>query len=274
MRQLQKNPVRRRYSWVAVALLASAVTAGGLAVSAAAATYEGAPVRLGDGFARTVVQTDSADKPTSIAVMLSLEALRGLPETPNSETQEGEWPYLLQMPQAGPDTGFKAAVIDWNAHGHMPAGVYDVPHFDIHFYLTDAKYIEAITFVGPGDPAAKVRDTALIPVGYQLVAETAINKMGVHAIDTGGSEFHGTPFTATFIYGYHNGRLIFLEPMITRDFLLTSPDFAAKVKTPANVSLSGHYPTGYSARYDAARQGWLVALDGLEYRQPNFGGPE
>lgn len=246
--------------------LAAVVLAGGFAAEAAAATYHGAPVKVGDGYARVIVETDASDKPSEIAVLLSHGALNGLPATPNPDNKEGAWSYLLPMPEHESHTGFRTVLIDWMAQGHPPPHIYTVPHFDVHFYAAEAQDLERVAFRGPDDPAAKVTDPSLLPEGYQVIAETAVDKMGVHAIDTGAPEFHGKPFTATFVYGYYDGKLVFLEPMVARDFLLNEPDFAASVKKPAHVSLSGYYPTGYRVRYDPAAQAWRIALTGLEHR--------
>ena len=29
----------------------------------------------------------------------------------------------------------KWALLNWNPHGHIPPGIYDRPHFDVHFYM-------------------------------------------------------------------------------------------------------------------------------------------
>ena len=33
------------------------------------------------------------------------------------------------------DIPFKWVLLNWTPHGHIPPGVYDTPHFDVHFYL-------------------------------------------------------------------------------------------------------------------------------------------
>jgi hypothetical protein len=126
------------------------------------------------------------------------------------------------------------------------------------------KDVEAIKFTGPKDAAAKVSDKNLIAPDYQVVPDTAVNMMGVHAIDTTAPEFHGKPFTATFIYGYYKGKLIFLEPMITRAFLSGKPDVTLPVKTPAHYSSPGYYPAAYSVRYDANSKNFMIELQKLK----------
>jgi hypothetical protein len=110
-----------------------------------------------------------------------------------------------------------------------------------------------------------VSDQGLVPPHYKVIPETAINQMGVHAVNMDAPEFKGTPFTATFIYGYYQNRLTFLEPMVTRDFLKTRPRFAKPVETPAHYSSPGYYPTRYSVHYDAKLRGYLIELGGLKH---------
>jgi hypothetical protein len=42
------------------------------------------------------------------------------------------------------DVPFKWALLNWSAHGHIPAGVYDKPHFDVHFYIEPIENIFAL----------------------------------------------------------------------------------------------------------------------------------
>jgi len=244
--------------FLAAALL---VAAGG---SAQAATYKGAPVDIGNGTARVVVQTDKSGKPASVAVEMTEGALKGLPTTMNKKTKEGSWDYLLAMPKDGPKTGYTHVVIDWNPHGHPPPHIYSVPHFDFHFYGISSPAREKVSFTGPKDPAAVVSNAALVAPDYKVIPDTVVDKMGVHAIDTKAPEFNGKPFTATFIYGYHNGQLIFVEPMVTLAFLNTKPNMTEPVKTPAQYSLPGHYPSRYSVRYDEQKKVYVIGLDGLK----------
>jgi hypothetical protein len=253
----------------ATVFLATAGMAVGLAGTARAATYKGKSVAVGHGTARVVVRTNAAGAPESVAVELSSGALDGLPTTLNKETAEGEWEFDLPMPASGPKTGYRAVAVDWNPHGHPPPGIYTVPHFDFHFYAIDEAQVAKVAFTGPKDPAAVVADKGLIAPGYEVVPDTVVNKMGVHAVDTTAPEFHGKPFTTTFIYGYCKGRLIFVEPMVTRAFLESKPDITMPVKTPAHYSVSGYYPTSYSVRYDAGRKTYMVALGKLKHWQKN-----
>jgi hypothetical protein len=255
--------IYRISQWAGLLIIGASLVAAGSV--AKAATYEGTAVHVGKGIARVVVHTDKLGEPSSVAVVMTQEALKGLPTKLNKKSPEGSWEYPLPMPTHGPKTGYTEVVIDWNPHGHPPPHVYTVPHFDFHFYGISSAEVEKISFTGPTDPATKVSDTALIPPHYKVIPATAINQMGVHAIDTTAPELHGKPFTATFIYGYNKGQLIFLEPMVTRAYLLTKPNLSSPVQTPAQYSRTGYYPTNYSVRYDKQSNAYVVALGSLKH---------
>lgn len=231
-------------------------------VGAQAATYAGAPTAVGSGTSRVVVRTDAGGNPAAILLELSPGALRGLP--PNDKAN-GEWEYVLAMPR-GVATGIDHIAIDWNPHGHPPPQIYGAPHFDFHFYMVTRARQLAIAFPkGPKDPAAVVSDPALVAPMYRVFPDAAVPQMGVHAISLAAPELHHKPFTTTFLYGYYENRLIFLEPMITRAFLLSHPDVTMRLATPKKYSSAGWYPTKYVVRYDASRNVYVIALTGLRH---------
>ncbi|GGX89352.1 hypothetical protein GCM10007160_15900 [Litchfieldella qijiaojingensis] len=223
----------------------------------------GEPVAVGNGLARVVVTQDTGGIPTSIAVALTGGALEGLPAP---QPDQEAWLYLLPLPEGVSPTGYDHVLLDWNPAGHIPDGVYSVPHFDMHFYLINDAERQAITFLGPDrEQRLAPPNDSLVPAGYVVPPETAVERMGVHGVDPAGPEFQGQPFTHTFIYGYHAGQLIFLEPMVTLDFLRSRPDTTMPVKTPALYSLSGYYPTQYRVGFDPVHDEYRIELLGLRH---------
>jgi hypothetical protein len=87
--------------------------------------------------------------------------------------------------------------------------------------------------------------------------------MGVHWADTLATEYHGNPFDHTFIYGFHEGQMIFVEPMVTLAFLQGGSDFSGAVKQPAAFQTPGMYPRFYSVKHDARKHTITIALDSL-----------
>ena len=227
-----------------------------------AATYEGPPTSIGQGSARSFVTLDADGKPSTIGIRLSKSALDGLPA--EEPTDAIEWEYTLQLPPEAASSGYNHIGIDWNPHGHIPKGIYDKPHFDFHFYLIDDAARNKITAVGDDlAQAHKAPPAEFMPAGYVLPPGTEVPHMGAHAVDPKADEFTGKPFTKTFIYGYYGGKMIFLEPMVTKAFLETKPDALVTVAVPKKYSLHGYYPTQYGVKYDQAHGEYVISLANL-----------
>jgi hypothetical protein len=228
-------------------------------------TYLGQFTLMGNGTVRSFVTYGKNGKPSSLGVTFSESALSGLPE--KLPAGMPMWEYALALPAEARATGFDHISLDWNPQGHEPKGIYTKPHFDVHFYLTSRAERKKITFQG-ADKVSGARKPAakFFPAGYVLPPGTAVPNMGAHAIDAAAPELNGKDFTHTFLYGYHNGQVNFIEPMITRAFLKTKPSVTIPLKQPVAYPKRGYYPTSYSMKYDATRQEYTVSLDGLTLR--------
>jgi hypothetical protein len=217
-------------------------------------------VRIGQGTAHTVVRTGADGQLTAVSVLFTPGMLDGLPRA--ARDADPDFPYLLPMPTKGPRTVIDHVVIDWEAAGHPPPHVYDVPHFDFHFYLVSEVDQKSVAFKNDkesGDPSQQPAPE-LLPSGYTVPPGTAVSQMGVHAINPSAAEFHGEPFTATFVYGYYNKRQTFLEPMASLTFLKSKPSFSAPVIRPASYTKPGAYPSTYGVRYDNAHNVYEIKL--------------
>lgn len=231
----------------------------------------GTPVKVGNGMARTYVVLDakSGQSPLELGIALDQKALDGLPTAP------GEYSYDLALPAHAP-APYKFAELDWNPQGHVPPGVYTVPHFDFHFYTITQAARDAID---PADPnfaaeASNLPSGDLVPPYYIVPGPPpaiAVPHMGVHWLDVRSPELQGLlgnpagyrPFTETFIYGSWNGAFTFLEPMVTREYLLSHPDTTTAISVPARYAQSGWYPTTYHVVYDAQAKEYRIALSGM-----------
>jgi hypothetical protein len=173
--------------------------------------------------------------------------------------------------------------LDWNPKGH--GGPYTAPHFDFHFYRIPLAERDAID---PDTPeyaahAANLPPADELPAGYvssHLLmnlspAQASVPKMGLHWIDTKSPELppRNQPFTATFIIGSWDGKVIFDEPMITRDFILAQRDAATatdrRISVPAAQRYipAGFYMNGYRVSYDRQAREFRIALTGLAWRE-------
>ncbi len=273
----ERSSVAHAYSRVVKRRVAGALTVAlaGVALAAMVAcsddsptaanvqTLKGVDVAFGNGSARTEVQVQGTTV-VSVAVVLSENALDGLPaQLPPMTSQE----YILPLPAGTPTMVFNQVAVNWQPVGHPPMNIYTTPHFDVHFYLITPQQRDAITPADPAFAAKTARQPAPdeLPAGYTL-DPAAIPRMGVHAAATMGPEFHGAPFASTFIYGFYDGGMIFLEPMMTRAFLLSRPDTTISIVTPARYPKPGAYPTAYAYKYDSATRERRIELRGFVQR--------
>ena len=237
----------------------------------------GPPVKLGAGMARAYVVRNARDDDAALELGVALDArsLQGLSGDPAL--------LHLRLPARSPEP-YRFVMLDWNPGGHEPPGVYDVPHFDFHFYTVPEEDVAAID---PADPAFADEANNLptgdhVPPHYAVLAppglmpaDVAVPGMGVHWIDVRAPELQGMfgnpdgyePFTATFIYGSWDGRITFLEPMITRDFLLGHPDEVRELPQPAAYPAAGWYPAAYRITYDPQAREYRVALTELGWHE-------
>lgn len=271
--------------------LLALVASGWTAVHADPVTYEGDTVALGNGTVGTYLTLNADGTPMAIGVRFTETALEGLPAEPNNTTRcfdkngdgnleagvecAGEYEYMMAFPPEAANAGlpFKWMEVDWNAHGHGPPNVYDKPHFDTHFYMVDREQVDAIR---PGPcgividcedfkrAQATVPETYL-PAGYIDVG-AAVAAMGNHLVNPASPELADPPgpFTHTFIYGAYDGHITFMEPMMTRNFLLTKPDVCAPIAQPPDWGAPGQYPTKYCVRYVPEETAYTVSLEGFK----------
>jgi hypothetical protein len=88
--------------------------------------------------------------------------------------------------------------------------------------------------------------------------------MGNHLGDQAAHEFHGSPFTHTFMYGVYGGAVTFYEPMIAKSWLEQLAGAPANsctpIKQPAAWQSAGWYPTTYCIEYHPSQQHFTVSL--------------
>ncbi|WFE28138.1 hypothetical protein O7623_02710 [Solwaraspora sp. WMMD791] len=251
----------------------------------------GRPLPLGGATVRTYAQIEGT-VPRVIGITFPSSALSGLPtemtdrhhcfdvdgdgaiqemtECAGGHERELELPAALRRLPGVPLTW---ALVNWNPHGHGAPGVYDVPHFDFHFYIQPKAERDAIR-PGPCGIIVHcddfVRGTVPVPPQYLPADYTDLQMvevaMGNHLLDQTSPEWNGSPFTRTFIYGSYDGRISFLEPMITHSWLqglVTGQHSSAclPIKQPAAWQVAGWYPQQYCIRYRANRDDLTVSLE-------------
>lgn len=220
-------------------------------------TYFGQAVTLGNGDAKAWVSVNDNGTPRAVGINFSKDLLEGLPAEQTS--------IVLDFPAGKGKNFYTHATLDWNPEGHEPPGVYDKPHFDIHFYIISK---EARMAIGPNDSVqfANAPDSIYVPAGY-IHGPGGVPMMGAHWVDTMSPEFTGGTFTKTFIWGSYNGDFIFWEPMVTLDYFMSEPNDVVPLRQPSAFHKDGWYPTKYKVSYSSSDSMYTVALLNLKYHK-------
>lgn len=227
----------------------------------------GQPKKMGEGIIQSWIMTDSKGIPLSLGITLTEAALSGLPANSPSGSSFPTIEYEIALPEQITILPYKHIVVDWNPKGHIPIGVYDVPHFDFHFFMITPGERYRITAKGEDSARSnKKLPKQYTPSGYFLPRDTEEARMGSHWIYQMAPEFFMQSFTKTFVYGSYNGELIFLEPMVALSFLRLKQNTTHKIKLPFAYKEHGYYPTAYSIKYNQTRREYSVSLEGLIFR--------
>ena len=276
-----------------VAMFLTACASLGRGSTAPAARLLGGQTELGKGTVSSYAELNRQAEPTGIGVVFSPTALDELP-TGGSDfhhcfdrNRDGtidrateclhSYEYVIPLPDAVARRGdipFKWVLLNWNPVGHIPPGIYDVPHFDVHFYIEPIANIFAVVS-GPCGPefvrcdqfevAKQPPPANYVPPDFRDVDAVA-PAMGNHLIDLTGPEFNKQPFTRSWIYGVYGGRVIFYEEMVTRAVLLNKPQSCSPMKSPKAVATSGFYPTVSCLRHNAMTGETTVSLETFVFR--------
>jgi hypothetical protein len=239
----------RKIALLAVALVIAAV----MPACTGSKHLNGAKQKLGQGYIWSWTEHDVAGNLVRMGVTMTRGVLEGLPSA--YDQIEVPLPTEVSTPP------YVTTVVFWDPLGHGPQP-YSVPHFDFMFYFITS---EELGQISPGSDTTPVPARFRPPDYHAALAEPSV---GTHWGDTLAPEFHGKPFTATFVYGFEDGKMVFLEPMIAASFLGSEPAFSEAIEQPAAVEREGYYPTHYTVEYNRKDSTVTVALEGLTLRKP------
>jgi len=203
------------------------------------ATYKGAAQVIGNGKVYSWFKFKD-NIPASIGITFSKGALQNI-------THDSITVLVIALPaEAIGKTGFDHVYFDFSWTGHEPMGVYDVPHFDVHFMMQS----NAERSVIPAYSAAtatkfdNIPPYGIMPDIYSRLPQ-GVALMGTHWVDKTTPEFNNGKFTETLIMGSYDGKMTFLEPMVTLELLLTKPNITQNVPLPKKFAHAVYFPTKY-----------------------------
>ncbi|MDH3423297.1 MAG: hypothetical protein OEN00_09920, partial [Gemmatimonadota bacterium] len=205
----------------------------------------GPPAVLGAVVVSAYMQAASDGTPTALGIRLQDTAWASLPSEPADGYRcldldddaridvgvecVGGHERVLFLPdawEAEVRSPFRWALFNWNPAGHGPRGVWDVPHFDFHFFiqpLADRNRIRIgrcamLVNCEDLDVGTRPVPSTYLPEGYEDRGVVEFG-MGNHLIDPSTFGSPDRPPSHSLIYGAWDGRVSFVEPMITRRFL-------------------------------------------------------
>lgn len=280
--------MRRHWLWGTVAALLLLVVAGHHDFAKADVIQFGPLISLSSnphfanskGRVRSFILYDDKGIPLEVGMEFNPEALD---ETtlPNflSTYEEGE--FLIPLADPDNPTVFNLLTWTWVAgpnggvqHGHGPVGIYDIQHFDFHFYLNTQEIRDMINVFDSSDEYAKaimLPAEEFWPDEYKRPIDAFGNAIGVapgdgsHWNNAFGPEFRqpppdthfqffessGVPFGPgyTIQYGAFDGVQTLLEPMVTPAFLKSHRNAQISIPQPQKYFKTGYFPTTYEIRY-------------------------
>jgi hypothetical protein len=221
---------------------------------------------LGNGTVKTYTILDESGNPTEVGLRLTDTALDGLPETATPPDM-----LMLDFPDQASTTAFDHVMMSWNPQGHDPVVLFAKPHFDFHFDMDDS--VRPIRTTRPRPNVCLRRGmchriTLSRPVrpllSRQYLAWVYIWSTPAIPVSSPGSY----DFQQIIISGVWDGRYTFIEPMITREWLLTKPTLQQQpLKQPQAYQKAGYYPSAYSVWVDEQTNEYVIALTGMTMRE-------
>ncbi|GAB4457798.1 MAG: DUF5602 domain-containing protein [Armatimonadaceae bacterium] len=202
-----------------------------------------AEVLVGGGSALSYTRVNQAGRPIEMGVRLSSDAIRN----PPNGIQEVPLPVMVR--ERG--LPFDHISLDWKPAGNDPAAIYNASHWEVHFYLMTPAERQQITAQGPDLARVEAPPPAeAIPAGY-LPTPGGVPTQGAHWFNPTAPEHSGAGFSHTLLYGFYNGRMVFLEPRVTQSMAQSVTDVSQPIPQPQVYPKPGLYPTTYRVRREA-----------------------
>jgi hypothetical protein len=223
--------------------------------------YKSQETVLHGGKVWSLAKTDKDGKPLSLSIVLNDAAINSVPVGQPSDHMSHENNLIIPVSEKS-GTPFKNIMVNWNSSGHEPDNIYTLPHFDFHFYTLAESEIMNLTDAVKMDQNLPAAD--YVPANY-VSPGAGVPMMGRHWIDATSPELSGQTFTQTFLYGSYDNKIIFVEPMITLDFLKNNSNYERSLPQPSKYKTSGYYPTRMRVvKHDGLTE---IVIDGFTYRQ-------
>jgi hypothetical protein len=220
---------------------------------------------IAGGTAATWARVNGAGKVIWVGLTFPLSMVENMP--PRGSGPAGAIAVLNFPAVVQATTYFNHVEIHSNRMGHPAAGEdlhrYEAPHFDFHFYnipVADVWPIPAGIFTSQV-PAER------LPAGYGQPEPRSVPQMGRHCQtleELAATEEDHWLYTMTAGFMPDASYMHFIEPMVTRELLLTRQNFSLPVPTPAVLGLATRYPSECEVHYDEDSDAYHIVFRGFE----------
>ena len=203
------------------------------------------------GTVETWAVLDSGGKVSEFSWTLPITTITGIPPTTKTDVV-----FFVKVPDPVVQQTFvKSLDYSFLPAGHVPAGVYDTPHWEWHVSTmtqTERDTIDCKDNTMPG--------VDNIPANW-IVFPECIVKIGYHGFDLAAPEYNRQRFTKGNYISYWKGIFGGIEPQITRELLLTRTDQDFNPPpTMKKLGVAGLYPGKFSSKYNAEKEIYVFTL--------------
>ena len=223
----------------------------------------GDTAEIAGGTAAAWARVNGGGKVVWVGLTIPLSMVENMP--PRGTGPAGAVAALNFPPVVQATTYFDHVQIQSQLAGHPNGGAdpnrYMTPHFDLHFMGIPVADVWAI----PGGPFGAQVPAERVPRGYLQPENHSLPQMGRHSLAL--DEFLATDhWLFTMIAGFlpDASYMHFIEPMITKEFLLSRKNFNLPVPAPAVLGRATSYPTECLAHYDKDADAYHIVFKGFK----------
>ncbi len=214
--------------------------------------FKGPVVEYGSGKARSWISVNGVGFPVEIGIEFTAEVLEDRSLLPNDFNQTMVLPLHHKAKELTP---FEHIGMKYAADGHGPR--WFAEHFDLYFFTINNEERMEIPEYDPNDQNIVdafnyFPDMTKMPSDYfKFPGQLAVYPMiGKHWLPV-DFQTNYIPFTSVMVLGTYAQKNVFIEPMVTVEYLLSGEEFSGNYSQPQTFEEPGNnYPTKYNIYHD------------------------
>lgn len=227
---------------------------GAACASAALSDVPGAGQEVSGADVKSWAKVDFYNRVVKAGVTVPFAVIKNPPSRPGAGPAGAV--AVLEFPLVVQDTTFiEHFELHYQKRG-QGTDLFRESHFGLRFCSFPVAEFLKIT-----SPDPRVPDKSRIPKGFVYPGpEEAAYQVGVRAMKP---KDLGKKSDYVLTVGFYGGSMVFIEPAVTREFLMGKRDFTLEIPMPGVVGrgYETHYPTRFRASYDARTDSYSFVFD-------------